>query len=781
MLQDFRKRVAAAVGLATVAAIAMFMTGCGLVGLARLMSAPPGTVPVPTQGERDLLSDVADPASTLGGGSIPVNIVPRGAGAGLVVGSPTGAGVSADAQSFGDACSLWLQIVSAGQPGLGKTPSPAGLSRAAIELPSPNLRLTANDLPRLPMILGVTHAVIGTMSIRADSYTLTYQVYAAKSGWPVGGAITLSGSENGILQQLPQAAAQISRNLGIPAPNAPSSVGCSAEDMTYFGRTWWARTTVDADNTRLAALAPHSGLAAFVSIDKRCFYSPIESQAAVDQTLSAFPENPYVYRLTAADYPSLLEKYQTNLTRDVAAYPANYLYAASLAYLYNYQPAPALRAVNAAVQAVDNAPNDPDAWLMLAEMYSDQANAIRQGRYWNDLTQSEQDQLNAPYAYWLGCSEHAAALDPLDMHCWIQTAMSAQMSGRDTEADAAIRHAIHMPGDPHAAYAWALQMYQPQWRGRAAAKLQAAAILAANDPAVSADELIDLGESVDQATYADYRQLLLDAAASRLRQSIAANPSDADACEMLGKYYDDCGDGADAQINYERAAAADPRNPDFENALGQFLYDHEQFVAALDPYLAAERVEPAYPNIHYLIGLVYKREGKYDLALAQMHEELRIYRNSPTAYSGMGDVYSKSNQPAKAAAEFSVACHLRPLNALDWESAANNFDFAGDIKDALLTIQQEKAYYPVDPTMEITQQDCYLKLHRPDVTIQLCNALLSTRPYPTIAADSHENLGEAYLAENNLVRARAEWKIAAAANDARVADVAQAFLNKYGG
>jgi tetratricopeptide (TPR) repeat protein len=775
----FHKQIAAVAAVAAAAAISALVTGCSTVNSADLSTLPTETIPQATQAQRDLLQDVPDASNLLVKGRISGAIVAVDSGPGLLIGSPTGTGVPDSVQSFGDACSAWLQVVAAGQPGLDRTPSQSDLARAEFELPSPALRITMDDLPRLPLMLGVTHAAVAGMSGSDDSYTLTYQVYTAKSGMPVGSPILLTGTEDEIVQKLPSAAAQIDHDLGIANPNVPTSVQCTPDDMSFLGRTWWAPAISDADKAQLAQMASHSGLAAFMNLGWQTFYAPRESQGAVDAALAAFPENPVVYGLASFDYPAAIFKHQANLFRDFFAHPTNYLYASALANMSDTQKGSEAPAVDEGIRGVSDDPDNPGAWCLLGGLYSDQAEAVRHARFSTELTPAQQTAIAAPYSYCLGCDEHAARLDPSDYRAWTWVSESASFGGSETEADAAIRHALHIGRDPYYAYDWALQLYQPKWTDQED-KLTAAVTLAANDRALSAGEEIGLSENLAQSTYPALRRMLLDAGKTRAAAEIAANPKDAAAYETLGDYYNKSNDKADAQTQYAAAVSIEQQNPKYQETLGGVMYDQGFNGRALKSYQAAAAIEPAYPNIHYDIGLVYKRFGKYDLAFAQMRQELALYPESALAYDGLGDVYIETHQPAKAAAAYLAYCRISPFNPDEWVNAANMFDTAGDIKDSLSTIAEGQTYWPDEVNMTITKQDCYLKLHKPEVTIQICHELLASASDPVSIAYSHENMAEAYLEEHKLDQARAEWRQVLTMGNPTVAGVAQDFLQKYG-
>ena len=755
-------------------------TGCSSVHPAGDATTESVSLPTVTQTDKDELSDVSNAIKYLNNGQTPPHIIPTPGERGVVVGSPIATGVDPTEVPFGDACSDWLQLELAGQPEFGTTPSLAGLVRAMTELQKSRPDYDATDAKSLGSMVGATDIVTCTMSISASQYSLSYQTVDASSGAPVGGLVTLTGTRTTILSELPGAARKLSAILGLADPKLPPSVQCSPDDMDFLGRAWYSAHLSDADLAHLASLAPHSGLAAIENLSWQPLDGISEAQSAVDIALSESADSPIVCALAAVRYPRALIKYQANLVRDTFAYPGDYLYSVSLAKMFAVVHGAQNRQLYAAIHAVTCDASNPDAWTMLSKVYSDQAESVRMAREPNEMTKQELASIQEPYAYWLGCSERAAQLDPKDVTAWSNAGEAASFCGYGSEGDAAIRHAMHLGGDPYTAYDWALQMYQPKWYSDPA-KLNAAALLAASDTGMTPDEIVALSGDIDNTDNFQLHRIMVYAAIQRLQSQIAADSGDASEHESLGEAYLKVGRGFDAENEFRSAATLEPSNAVYQEKLGGALYDENKITEAMKYYEAAEALVPDYEKVHYEIGLDYKRRGDYAKALAEMSRELAYYPDSVVTYDGLGDIYAMTNQHTKAAADYLKFCVAAPWNPSEWENAADQLDDAGQYIQALQVIAQAQKYCPnsLDYFGNV-QEDCYLKLKQPDMVLTQCKADLAAEREPGAIACSHENAAEAYLALHNLPAARSEWRLAANYGDQIITPIAEAFLRKYG-
>jgi len=115
----------------------------------------------------------------------------------------------------------------------------------------------------------------------------------------------------------------------------------------------------------------------------------------------------------------------------------------------------------------------------------------------------------------------------------------------------------------------------------------------------------------------------LDACEAILRDTVAADPREADAHNMLGFVYEASNRSAAAIAAFRRAMALRPDAPALHNNIAAVLARRGQLDEALAAYDSALRLDPTLPMIHFNRAAVLQRLGRgfeailgYDRALA---------------------------------------------------------------------------------------------------------------------------------------------------------------------
>lgn len=218
---------------------------------------------------------------------------PVDSGPGILICEPISNGGATALEDFGSGCSLWLQWCMGFNPELGQTPRFDLAIRACKEMHVPRLRLAAAQARRLHNILGVTHVVVGQISGTESNCSISYQLVAVPSQQMLGQPIKLTGSETGIITQLPTAARAILEQLKVKAQHVPETVGASPEDLALVGHYDWYNNALasDPDQERIdksAAALPLAALLAFIHTG-RVLGKPDE--AAARKLVGQAPEN----------------------------------------------------------------------------------------------------------------------------------------------------------------------------------------------------------------------------------------------------------------------------------------------------------------------------------------------------------------------------------------------------------------------------------------------------------------------------------------------------------
>jgi len=94
-------------------------------------------------------------------------------------------------------------------------------------------------------------------------------------------------------------------------------------------------------------------------------------------------------------------------------------------------------------------------------------------------------------------------------------------------------------------------------------------------------------------------------------------------------------------------------------AAQEAIYE-ERWSDAVGILQALREKEPSNPEVWYLLGLLHKQLGNYDLALESFHEVTRLAPDSPIGYLWIGYTYQLREQYAESVAAFRTAIRLSP-------------------------------------------------------------------------------------------------------------------------
>jgi tetratricopeptide (TPR) repeat protein len=457
-------------------------------------------------------------------------------GPGVLVCEPVGKLAGAETTAFGAGCARWLHLVVGGHGELGKTPLWSSLYHTQLELGRKDLRLTVTDGARLRQSLGITHAAFGEIQGDAARCTLTYRLWDLAAKKPVGEPVRLSGSEVEVRAALPGAATQLTRALGVPEPRVPSGVGETAAELRFLGSLRWHPVQLnEAQTQQLTELATATGeaitsrpqppvLAAFFSLLQAASLrqGPRVLQLA-RELATRLPENALLFgdlgrMALASDVDSFAARTgnveivdtpagKRAFSRDtpklpfvplkalLERFPNNYLFNSSQAYIHLVGKRHN-EARQVAEQMVRCARANSDAWLQLSHAISEQADAIRNARTINQLTEAELQASSKYYEEWLPMSLKAVQVNPRYGRAWLDTSSAAAFLGVEELADSAYGRAIALAPGEYSVLWWGLEMYQPKWYPNAnKLKFVADAALKAA-PTFSDEERLDLAKSM---------------------------------------------------------------------------------------------------------------------------------------------------------------------------------------------------------------------------------------------------------------------------------------------
>ncbi len=94
--------------------------------------------------------------------------------------------------------------------------------------------------------------------------------------------------------------------------------------------------------------------------------------------------------------------------------------------------------------------------------------------------------------------------------------------------------------------------------------------------------------------------------------------------------------------------------------LGNSYYDEKKYDLAIKEFEEAIRIKPDLADAHYNLGAVYSSKGLYDLAIRQFEEATRIKPDFAEAYLGLGLAYHNKGLKDLAIRQFEEAIRIKP-------------------------------------------------------------------------------------------------------------------------
>lgn len=705
--------------------------------------------------------------------------VPIASGPGVVICEPVSApGVSEETADFASGCSRWLQFVVGGQGQLGKTPLWASLNQARQELGRRDLRLKPADTPRLATILGITHAATGTVSGGKERCTLTFQLVQIAGQKPTGPPLTLTGSQEQIIQKLPTMATTLSKQLGISAPHLPAAVGAAPNDLALLGRLFSQQEILitPAQRQQLGELAKTFPIAGMITL---IYVVPGENAARIQSDASATllkqaPDNTLVFGQLGYYASQVLAVHSNALQDLLQTYPNN----------LNMNVANALRmraahddaeVIKAAEKAIRINPGSTEAWAVLGDAYSDSADRIRRGKMWGEMTDKEQASILKLYPKWLQAYREAVRVDPSFGIGWREAAKAATFAGDPQFADKAIWKAVQLrPADP-AVYSWGLEMFHPKWFGdetKRAKIADAAAAATYPTPFMTfnvAEELTDYG-------YRSQAKRLYERAEPMYREHLATDPSNLRGRHTHAVMLTRLNRLSEATKEYEELARLSPNDATAHYDLGMIYSMRNMPDESIKEFREALRLNPRSARTQLNIGLDLKSKGQFDQAEKEFRAALALDQNLAEAHFGLGDVYYSRKQLDNAIAEYRQAISLNPnllqpyKHLTDALSDQKKFDSA--LKAAMMTVQVA----PDDDEAHAELGYVYSELKDWPHAISECRIAIRLNPQSAIA---HENLGDALIEQGHKAEAQAEWKRVLSLDHGVYAEEARKMLAKY--
>ena len=182
-----------------------------------------------------------------------------------------------------------------------------------------------------------------------------------------------------------------------------------------------------------------------------------------------------------------------------------------------------------------------------------------------------------------------------------------------------------------------------------------------------------LNDLLDEAQR-DIDQNQFEAAITPLQKVLADQPNFAYGHFQLGYVYTALKKSKEAQTEYQRAAAIDPKMSAAYVNLGMLLLDNREDAAAVTPLRKAVELLPAESRPRYLLAVALDRSGDRAAAAEAFEGLLHLDPNDLTAIDYLGWLNLHTGKPAEAEARFRRAVEVQPKGADGFRGLAESLE-----------------------------------------------------------------------------------------------------------
>ena len=168
--------------------------------------------------------------------------------------------------------------------------------------------------------------------------------------------------------------------------------------------------------------------------------------------------------------------------------------------------------------------------------------------------------------------------------------------------------------------------------------------------------------------------------------ALQKDPNDIEKRSRFAAVLSKCGNHAGAAAEWRTLIARVPGVARWHQSLADELRDQDKLEEALESARSALRLDPYLQAVHFTLGEIFERTGRWDEAVAEFEEWLRLNPESEEGHNHLGTVLRRRHQFKEAFEHYSEALRLKP----DYAEVHNNWGVA---LEGLGEIQQAIAHY----------------------------------------------------------------------------------------
>lgn len=678
---------------------------------------------------------------------------------GLVVCEPRTASADPAWVGFGAGSARWLQFTVGGLPELALTPTWTAIDRGRRELHLSGLQCDARQSVDLAARVGATNTVVCELTGTPSDAALTLAPLDVKRKARLGAAITLRGSLQRIVEQLPQAGSDLAKRLGIKRSIRSDSGKLSSDEITLLGAVPW-RPDIDLDKgqrTRLEALAPRVGLAAMLALGASDDTDRKHCDLLGRQAVAAAPDNACLFGgLAYMDSRNCISQ-KAALSTLRKRYPSNFQLAVADLFRLRLEAAPAEAMLARSLPKL--APANPEAWLSAGYTVSTLSERIRNGRFSSQISPSEYGSLNRLYFEWLTDVKHATELDPDFAHAWGRLASAATFAGDSDLADTAMKNALRLDPTDDDTIFWGLQMYQPKWLSRPDELVRVARVAA--EACHWDSRVYKMAKQLEYAGQNDEARAIRTEALKRERDAVASHPQDFHAAWSLAWGLKESGLYREANREFRDLKKRFPvevaLRPLWHRGTGNCCIELGRTHEAAAELQAAARAYPGDPLLLRELAYAYRMDHQPLKAIDVFLAADKLDNGTANAYGMLGDAYLDANRPADAVTSYRRSVALDPKDAVNWRNLSIALGRVRQFAEGVKAAERALAIAPDDVEAHQSLSYLYAENHQLDKSAAESRLVLRSNAND---ATAHANLGDVLADMGKLQEAKGEWDAA---------------------
>lgn len=193
-----------------------------------------------------------------------------------------------------------------------------------------------------------------------------------------------------------------------------------------------------------------------------------------------------------------------------------------------------------------------------------------------------------------------------------------------------------------------------------------------------------------------YEREAYDQAVKDLANVMKLDSTNLKAHHLLADVYLDSYQSAMALKTMERAAALYPDSINTKLKLSEFQLILKQYDGALNTLADIMKIRPGDPEALFMLGMVYKDQGKTNLAIGAFQSAVERNPEMSEAWVILGDLMDRTHNPL-ASQYFDNAVRVAPNNVAAWHAKAyflQNHDKVDEALEIYRHIHTLNAQYP---------------------------------------------------------------------------------------